>query len=64
MSREKKESVSVCIRMEKRISDLLSNYCEMTGLSKTVAIERSVILLVENYEKEQALLADARTAKP
>ena len=44
MPREKKESKPLNIRMEKSIYDNLVKFCETSGQSKTLAVERAVLL--------------------
>ena len=51
MSRVKKDSVPVSIRMEKAISDKLDSFCEISGQSKTTAIERALELYFASYKQ-------------
>ena len=51
MAREKKENVPVSVRMEKKIYERLAEFCEESGQSKTVAIERAVNLYIDEYNK-------------
>ncbi len=46
MPREKKESKPFNIRMEKSIYDKLVEFCEVSGQSKTLAVERAVLLYI------------------
>jgi len=47
MSREKKESKPFNIRMEKSIYDKLVEFCEVSGQSKTLAVERAILLYIK-----------------
>ena len=53
MPREKKESTPFNIRMEKSVYDRLVEFCEVSGQSKTLAVERAVILYIEHNTKER-----------
>lgn len=54
MPREKKESKPFNIRMEKSVYDKLVEFCEVSGQSKTLAVERAILLYIEqNKEKKQ-----------
>lgn len=52
MARVKKENVPVSVRMEKKIYERLVEFCEESGQSKTVAIERAVNLYIDEYNKK------------
>lgn len=51
MARAKKESQPVTIRMAKDIFDRLNKFCEFSGQSKTVAIERALAEYMDGYYK-------------
>ena len=48
MPRAKKDNVPVSLRMDKEIYAALSDFCEISGQPKTVAIERAI----REYVKE------------
>ena len=47
MRRTKKESIPVSIRMDKHVFDALVKHCEVSGQSKTVAIERAIMSYIK-----------------
>lgn len=56
MARVKKESKPFSIRMDKLTFDRLNDYCEASGQSKTVAIERAVNKYIDEYDKRMQRL--------
>lgn len=42
MQRSKKDSVSITICIGRELFDMLNSFCEVTGQSKTVAVERAI----------------------
>ena len=57
MSKEKmKYSHPFSIRMEDGIYDRLTEFCEESGQSKTVAVERAITMYIDDYEKKQQKL--------
>lgn len=52
MPREKKESKPFNIRMEKTVYNRLVEFCEVSGQSKTLAVERAVMLYIEQNTSE------------
>lgn len=53
MPREKKESKPFNIRMEKAVYDKLVEFCEVSGQSKTLAVERAILLYIEQNKAKQ-----------
>lgn len=53
MPREKKESKPFNIRMEKTVYDKLAEFCRVSGQSKTIAVERAVLLYIEQNSMPQ-----------
>ena len=49
MARPKKENHPISIRMDKAIYDRLTEFCEVSGQPKTVAIERAIAAYVNEY---------------
>ena len=56
MARPKKDCKPFSIRMEQTVFDRLCCYCEQSGQTKTVAIERAVMRYIDEYEKQQSLI--------
>ena len=51
MASEKKDNVPISVKMEKRIYDRVTSFCNHSGQPKTTAIERAVKLYIDTYEK-------------
>lgn len=49
MARPKKENHPISIRMDKTIYDRLNEFCEVSGQPKTVAIERALMVYMQDY---------------
>ena len=49
MARPKKENHPISIRMDKAIYDKLTEFCEVSGQPKTVAIERALLDYMKEY---------------
>ncbi len=49
MAREKKEGQRVSLLMDREISDQLNRFCKDSGLSKTTAIEKALVMFMEDY---------------
>ena len=49
MARAKKDNVPVSMRLEKGIFEKLSKFCEDSGQSKTVAVERALEMYIDDY---------------
>ena len=54
MPREKKESKPFNIRMERSIYEKLVKFCELSGQSKTLAVERAVLLYIDRAGLQNA----------
>lgn len=50
MSREKKKSQPMSLRIKQTIADRLSSFCEQSGQSKTTTIERAIVAYIDDYE--------------
>ncbi len=56
MSREKKDSKSFTCQIERRIFEKLEEFCKLSGMSKTAAVERAIEKYLEkNLEKVREL---------
>lgn len=49
MARPRKESHPITVRLEQKIFDSLNDYCDKSGQSKTVAIERALQMYIGDY---------------
>lgn len=56
MARPAKDSRPLSIRMDAEIMEKLNRYCDAAGQTKTTAIERAVVKLIEDYEETQKRL--------
>ena len=56
MAKKTKESHPLSVRMEKNTYELLNKFCEDSGLSKTVAIERAVEMYIADYRQKEKLM--------
>lgn len=64
MARPKtKENRAISFRMDAAIADRLDAYCEESGQSKTLAIERAVSKYIDEYEAKKTLLATLEKAE-
>ena len=50
MTRTKKDSHPFSIRMDIETYERLNTYCEASGQSKTLAIERAINMYIDDYE--------------
>lgn len=50
MPRKKKDSRNLNLMIKRTDMELLENFCERTGLTKTAAIEKSIEFYVRNTE--------------
>ncbi|WP_329802949.1 RepB family protein [Holdemanella biformis] len=51
MSKPKKDWKALNIKIQSKVYNELEKYCEETGLSKTVAVERILLKAFEKYEQ-------------
>ena len=54
-----KECKAITIRMDATIYDQLDEFCKEAGQAKTVAIERALTMYIDNYKRQQKILAEA-----
>lgn len=52
MPRQKKEAKSLNIKLAANIHDLLEQFCEETGMTKTTAVEKILRQYFEGYFKK------------
>ena len=53
---QKKENKPITVRLAIDVYDKLVAYCEKSGQNKTVAIERAITMLAEDYEEKTKIL--------
>ena len=53
MPRAKKESVPISARIEKATFERLEKFCEVSGLGKTVTLERALNMYMDEYYGKQ-----------
>ncbi len=51
MAKENKDWKALNIKLDRTVYEQLEKYCEETGLSKTVAVERILSKAFEKYEQ-------------
>lgn len=62
MARPKKDGQGINCYLERSVYNMLEEHCERTGQSKTVAIERAIVMYV-NAEKEKEKLVQEAARK-
>ena len=60
MAKKTKESHPLSIRMEQVTFDRLNRFCEDSGQSKTIAIERAVNMYIDDYDVKMKKLASGK----
>ena len=58
MARPKKNGVYLNVCIDKPIYERLVQLCEDAGQTKTIAVERALLLYMEDYEKKQTKLRE------
>ena len=53
MAREKKDGRHINLYIEREIIEMLEQYCEEVGQTKTVAIERALKQYLSEYQKDK-----------
>lgn len=56
MAKQNKDWKALNIKLDKTIYEQLEKYCEETGLSKTVAVERILSKAFKEYEEKKGAL--------
>ena len=56
MPKPKKDSHPFSIRMEQETYERLEEYCDKSGQSKTVAIERAVNFFIDDYDEKMKII--------
>ena len=58
MAKARKENVPVSVRMEKNIYERLNQFCEDSGQSKTVAVERALEMYIDDYYEKMSIIGE------
>jgi Ribbon-helix-helix protein, copG family. len=53
MARPKKENTPTSFRLDTAVLERLTHFCEESGQSKTVAVERAITFYINDYEDKQ-----------
>ena len=56
MPRPKKDNYPLSLSIEKNVYDRLTQYCEDSGQTKTLAIERALMVYIDEYYRQQEKL--------
>ena len=64
MPRPKKEYSPITVKLDKELFDRLSEYCEVAGQTKTVAVERALKLYIEQYESKEGVKITGKEREP
>ena len=56
MPRPKKDNYPLSLRIENNVDDRLTQYCEDSGQNKTLAIERALMVYIDEYYRQQEKL--------
>ncbi len=57
MPREKKENTPTSFRLSTTVYERLERFCEESGQSKTVAVERAITMYIDDYDAKQAFIS-------
>lgn len=58
MARPKKENTPTSFRLDTAVLERLTHFCEESGQSKTVAVERAITMYINDYEAKQKRLQE------
>ena len=59
MARPKKPNHPVTVRLDQEIYDRLNKFVEDSGQPKTVALERALVMYMDDYYDKQRLIEEA-----
>lgn len=59
MVRPKKDSKAISVRLASDVYERLNDYCERSGQPKTIAIERAITMLIDDYDEKQRIIKEA-----
>lgn len=58
MARPKiKDSKAMTVRLDSDLFDKLNEYCEKSGQTKTTAVERALVMFIEDYNEKMKKLS-------
>ena len=57
MPRVKKENTPTSFRLSTTVYERLEKFCEESGQSKTVAVERAITMYIDDYYEKQAFIS-------
>ena len=57
MPRAKKENTPTSFRLSTTVYERLERFCEESGQSKTVAVERAITMYIDDYDAKQAFIS-------
>ena len=57
MARAKKENTPTSFRLSTAVYERLEKFCEESGQSKTVAVERAITMYIDDYDEKQAFIS-------
>lgn len=63
MPKAKKDNKSVTVRLATPIVEQLEKFCEDAGQTKTAAIERALVMYMDDYYKKQEQLEKMNAPK-
>lgn len=59
MARPKKDNKPISVKLATDVYDRLNDYCKRSGQPKTVAIERAITMLVDDYDEKERIIKEA-----
>ena len=60
MTRVKKTTTPTSFRLNAAIAERLAKFCEDSGQSKTVAVERAITMYINDYEEKLRILQNKK----
>ena len=58
MARPRKPNRPISVRLDEHLYNRLNDFCEDSGQSKTIAIERALAMYIEDYYAKQEKLEE------
>lgn len=58
MTRTKKNTAPVSFRLAAEVNERLEKFCQDSGQSKTVAVERALAMYIDDYEAKMKKLSE------
>ena len=60
MPRTKKDNVPVSFRLATDVHERLEQFCQDSGQSKTVAVERAIAMYIDDYDVKMKKLSEEK----